>query len=1224
MGDGDAEEGEREKEEEENQDVEEEAEEDAEWWNEEERGEQDQDDEEEGGGSGGGAQWEGVRESVSGGRWPSVACGKMRAPCAVAHVSPCAMHVHAKQLAELLHTHSALRTPPMVKRTPVPLPSSDESEPPGDELSLHNVSGSESVATRATPTKAYVAGTASRQKPPMSRRRGRGRGNGVLAAPTQLVPRVQASSPQRGKRYNVCDLCGVTSKDRHVCFNRIVRVVVVAVVVVIVASVAVVVEVVAVVAVAVVGGWVRGWLGGCVGVPQDRDVETVKEDTPQPQLATVPQDARVKTKRSKGLLRCTKCKNYCEAHLPGAPFGQLLEEKMAEAGSASGLEAALSEFVSAATSGAAMQVVDEELLEVTVEHKYTVLTYKQVVEVFNRAPKALRLRSVNAKLFGKLHRGEKVLYPFRKKREYPTLRLVTRVGVRKETTKRVAAPEHFQRHGRLLLDAATDELMSNTKTMTLMRLPTVEGVLRKIRREEGLEVGPDDDGGDDADSNDSRSHAESAAPSDSARHELDQACVTPTKSSVAPSARAASNTPHARGSKPKPKGTSVVSARADDSEDVNDGLKTWLPESVTAPQGSVDFWIQWMPPEEAMLGNNLGKARFQLESLLQKPTSLVPGSDKRRATAHLELIDACKNLRPGMCESTDNDTFLKTVKAVQLSKRALPSSVQLTIIRRAVGIDNIAYVKAMSTSARQKIARAILAKLLPWRDESPRVFNPFDPKLPEAKISKMEYLKFFVDEVFTSRLAEWVSMNEEGDDLVVDFVTAAMQLWDVPETAQMSDEMANAWDEAARVANALTLLATVAITTSTPVTEYAAVSDMESAAAVTMAVPGPLQVMGLAVKASPLWSQRLANIKGKIDDLAEHAPKLHAKLTWVEAGVSLTADSITTLTEHIHAVPVFHAVMYEGAPDVLEAKIKQVCTLLADEGDALAAQSKAGNPEATDLLFLLWEMLAAAMKTLHRDDLLAAACKKLTATMAVIDSQQKLSAVNDAVCAYKSGALELEAMVSTIVAVGRIGIVDDEVNANAKATFIKLIDELVESDFSRQPLLDAARAVADVCGASFGEATKRDLAISESCMVAHVSINALDTCVVDGAFVGDARSFEVSAETLQKVIATLKMVSTTRAALCEKLTDAALMLLVHADESLKARTKTFRDHLFQKAARSASFLVGGIDGNAAVAHYRECSVGVDDVLAIEDDLTDFSDLNVSEWLKVLHDIHKAP
>jgi hypothetical protein len=169
----------------------------------------------------------------------------------------------------------------------------------------------------------------------------------------------------------------------------------------------------------------------------------------------------------------------------------------------------------------------------------------------------------------------------------------------------------------------------------------------------------------------------------------------------------------------------------------------------------------------------LGKARFQLKSLLQKPTSLVPGSDKRRATAHLELIDACKNLRPGMCESTDNDTFLKTVKAVQLSKRALPSSVQLTIIRRAVGIDNIAYVKAMSTSARQKIARAILAKLLPWRDESPRVFNPFDPKLPEAKISKREYVKFLVDEVFTSRLAEWVSMNEEGDDLVVDFVTAA-------------------------------------------------------------------------------------------------------------------------------------------------------------------------------------------------------------------------------------------------------------------------------------------------------------------------------------------------------------------------------------------------------------------------------------------------------------------
>ena len=53
-------------------------------------------------------------------------------------------------------------------------------------------------------------------------------------------------------------------------------------------------------------------------------------------------------------------------------------------------------------------------------------------------------------------------------------------------------------------------------------------------------------------------------------------------------------------------------------------------------------------------------------------------------------------------------------------------------------------------------------------------------------------------------------------------------------------------------------------------------------------------------------------------------------------------------------------------------------------------------------------------------------------------------------------------------------------------------------------------------------------------------------------------------------------------------------------------------------------MVGGIDGNAAVAHYRECSVGVDDVLAIEDDLTDFSDLNVSERLKVLHDIHMAP
>jgi hypothetical protein len=201
----------------------------------------------------------------------------------------------------------------------------------------------------------------------------------------------------------------VTSKDRHVCFNRGVRVVVVAVVAVIVASVAVVVEVVAVVAVAVVGGWVRGWLGGCVGVPQDRDVETVKEDTPQAQQAPLPQDARVEATRSTGLFRCTQCKVYCETHLPGVPFGQVLEGKMDEAGSASGLEAALSEFVSAATSGAAMQVVDEELVEVTVEHKHTVLTYKQVVEVFNRTPKALRLRSVNAKLFGTLHRGEKVL-----------------------------------------------------------------------------------------------------------------------------------------------------------------------------------------------------------------------------------------------------------------------------------------------------------------------------------------------------------------------------------------------------------------------------------------------------------------------------------------------------------------------------------------------------------------------------------------------------------------------------------------------------------------------------------------------------------------------------------------------------------------------------------------------------------------------------------------------
>ena len=84
------------------------------------------------------------------------------------------------------------------------------------------------------------------------------------------------------------------------------------------------------------------------------------------------------------------------------------------------------------------------------------------------------------------------------------------------------------------------------------------------------------------------------------------------------------------------------------------------------------------------------------------------------------------------------------------------------------------------------------------------------------------------------------------------------------------------------------------------------------------------------------------------------------------------------------------------------------------------------------------------------------------------------------------------------------------------------------------------------------------------------------------------------------------------------------MTVVHADVSLKARTNTFRHRLFQKAARSASFLVGGIDGNAAVAHYRECSVGVDDVLVIEDDLADFSDLNISEWLKVLHDVHTAP
>ena len=120
-----------------------------------------------------------------------------------------------------------------------------------------------------------------------------------------------------------------------------------------------------------------------------------------------------------------------------------------------------------------------------------------------------------------------------------------------------------------------------------------------------------------------------------------------------------------------------------------------------------------------------------------------------------------------------------------------------------------------------------------------------------------------------------------------------------------------------RVANAVTLLATTAIHANTPVGEYAAVRDLENAAAMTMVVAGPFHVMGLAVKASSLWNIRLQLLGGKVDDLVEHAPALHTRLLWCSAGVTLSVDPIAMLKEHIGSAPWYHAVLYEGAPAVL-------------------------------------------------------------------------------------------------------------------------------------------------------------------------------------------------------------------------------------------------------------------------------------------------------------------
>ena len=70
------------------------------------------------------------------------------------------------------------------------------------------------------------------------------------------------------------------------------------------------------------------------------------------------------------------------------------------------------------------------------------------------------------------------------------MRLVTVLGVRKQTQKHAQAPEHFKRHGRVVLDAATDELMTNTKTTLMLRLPTIDGVLCKSVLRKAKSSGP--------------------------------------------------------------------------------------------------------------------------------------------------------------------------------------------------------------------------------------------------------------------------------------------------------------------------------------------------------------------------------------------------------------------------------------------------------------------------------------------------------------------------------------------------------------------------------------------------------------------------------------------------------------------------------------------------------------------------------------------------------------
>ena len=177
------------------------------------------------------------------------------------------------------------------------------------------------------------------------------------------------------------------------------------------------------------------------------------------------------------------CEDWIERRMPGVSAEKIYLEKVEDTEMAEEMQDTVSTHrPSNATKDPSLEVASVKSLDCIVDQNYGLFTHNQVIRRWRRTPRALKLRAVRVNVHSKSLTKKHVRYPFP---TGMTMKLRCVVGLRSKSEMIPTEPELLSKQGDMLMDAAFQALMEDSKTSNLFRLKPAASIDKMVRAEDG-------------------------------------------------------------------------------------------------------------------------------------------------------------------------------------------------------------------------------------------------------------------------------------------------------------------------------------------------------------------------------------------------------------------------------------------------------------------------------------------------------------------------------------------------------------------------------------------------------------------------------------------------------------------------------------------------------------------------------------------------------------------